>query len=166
MPPSQRSSAPSPRDRRGLCKIPIIGGDLVVHVPLQMGRPGSFRGLRTHETAASPVGGRREDDPRSARCFENLTVDLARREVTSGDLPCDLTALEFDLLSALASAPGRVFTRRQLVERVWGWGFFGDERLVDVHIRNLGTALDDDVSDAQVIGTVRGVGCKLLADRR
>lgn len=53
-----------------------------------------------------------------------------------------------------------------MVERVWGWGFFGDERLVDVHIRNLGTALDDDVSDAQVIGTVRGVGCKLLADRR
>ena len=98
--------------------------------------------------------------------FENLTVDLARREVTSSDNPCDLTALEFDLLSALASAPGRVFTRRQLVERVWGWDFFGDERVVDVHIRNLRKALGDDASDPQVIGTVRGVGYKLLTDRR
>lgn len=95
--------------------------------------------------------------------FDNLTVDLARREVTRGDTACDLTALEFDLLSALASAPGRVFTRRQLVERVWGWDFFGDERVVDVHIRNLRKALEDDASDPQVVGTVRGVGYKLVA---
>jgi DNA-binding response OmpR family regulator len=59
-----------------------------------------------------------------------------------------------------------VFTRRQLVERVWRWDFFGDERVVDVHIRNLRKALDDDASDPQVIGTVRGVGYKLLADRQ
>lgn len=98
--------------------------------------------------------------------FENLTVDQARREVTRGSHLCDLTALEFDLLSAMASAPGRVFTRRQLVERVWGWDFFGDERVVDVHIRNLRKALGDDASDPQVIGTVRGVGYKLLTDRR
>jgi DNA-binding response OmpR family regulator len=98
--------------------------------------------------------------------FENLTVDLARREVTRADTLCELAALEFDLLSALASAPGRVFTRRQLVERVWGWDFFGDERVVDVHIRNLRKTLGDDASDPQVIGTVRGVGYKLVADRR
>ncbi|MDR9451909.1 MAG: response regulator transcription factor, partial [Acidimicrobiia bacterium] len=98
--------------------------------------------------------------------FDNLTVDLARREVTRGDTTCDLTALEFDLLGALASAPGRVFTRRQLVERVWGWDFFGDERVVDVHIRNLRKALGDDASDPEVIGTVRGVGYKLVAERR
>jgi DNA-binding response OmpR family regulator len=98
--------------------------------------------------------------------FDDLTVDLARREVTRGDRTCDLTALEFDLLGALTSAPGRVFTRRQLVERVWGWDFFGDERVVDVHIRNLRKALGDDASDPQVIGTVRGVGYKLVADRR
>jgi DNA-binding response OmpR family regulator len=98
--------------------------------------------------------------------FDDLTVDLARREVTRRGAVCDLTALEFDLLSALASAPGRVFTRRQLVERVWGWDFFGDERVVDVHIRNLRKALDDSASDPRVIGTVRGVGYKLLLDRR
>lgn len=97
--------------------------------------------------------------------FENLTVDLAKREVTRDETPCDLTALEFDLLAAMASSPGRVFSRRQLVERVWGWDFFGDERVVDVHIRNLRKALRDDASDPQVIGTVRGVGYKLVADR-
>ena len=98
--------------------------------------------------------------------FEDLTVDLARREVTRGEIVCDLTALEFDLLGALASAPGRVFSRRQLVERVWGWDFFGDERVVDVHIRNLRKALDDNAADPRVIGTVRGVGYKLLLERR
>lgn len=98
--------------------------------------------------------------------FSGLTIDLGRREVLRGDDSCDLTALEFDLLAALASAPGRVFSRRQLIERVWGWDFFGDERVVDVHIRNLRRALDDDASDPKVIGTVRGVGYKLVADRR
>lgn len=98
--------------------------------------------------------------------FESLTVDLARREVTRDQTPCDLTALEFDLLAAMAASPGRVFSRRQLVERVWGWDFFGDERVVDVHIRNLRKALGDDATDPQVIGTVRGVGYKLVADRR
>ena len=98
--------------------------------------------------------------------FENLTVDLAKREVTRGKTACELTALEFDLLAAMASAPGRVFSRRQLVERVWGWDFFGDERVVDVHIRNLRKALGDDAADPDVIGTVRGVGYKLVAERR
>ncbi len=98
--------------------------------------------------------------------FENLTVDLSKREVTRGKTTCDLTALEFDLLAAMASSPGRVFSRRQLVERVWGWDFFGDERVVDVHIRNLRKALGDNAADPEVIGTVRGVGYKLVADRR
>ncbi len=56
-----------------------------------------------------------------------------------------------------------MFTRRQLVERVWGWDFFGDERIVDAHIRNLRKALDDDATDPDVIGTVRSVGYKLVA---
>ena len=76
-----------------------------------------------------------------------------------------LSALEFDLLAALASAPGRVFTRRQLIDRAWGWDFFGDERVVDVHIRKLRRALGDDATDPTIIGTVRGVGYKLLVSR-
>jgi DNA-binding response OmpR family regulator len=89
-------------------------------------------------------------------------IDHGRRLVTHSGTPVDLTVLEFDLLSALASAPGRVFTRRQLLERVWGWDFFGDERVVDVHIRNLRQALNDDAQNPKVIATVRGVGYRLL----
>jgi DNA-binding response OmpR family regulator len=93
-----------------------------------------------------------------------LRVDAARRLVTLAGSPVELTVLEFDLLATLASAPGRVFTRRQLLERVWGWDFFGDERVVDVHIRNLRRALGDDAQNPRVVATVRGVGYKLVED--
>ncbi len=91
-----------------------------------------------------------------------LHIDNGRRLVTHSGSPVDLTVLEFDLLTALASAPGRVFTRRQLLERVWGWDFFGDERVVDVHIRNLRQAMGDDAHNPKVIDTVRGVGYRLM----
>jgi DNA-binding response OmpR family regulator len=74
----------------------------------------------------------------------------------------ELTSLEFDLLAALTSAPGRVFTRRQLIERVWGWDFFGDDRIVDVHVRNIRKALGDPADAPRFIGTVRGVGYKFV----
>ena len=95
--------------------------------------------------------------------FEEITVDLARRQVMTDSRSVELSALEFDLLAALASAPGRVFTRGQLLERVWGWDYFGSERVVDVHIGNLRKILDDDASDPRIIGTVRGVGYKFVA---
>ena len=74
----------------------------------------------------------------------------------------ELSALEFDLLVALAQAPGRVLTRRQLLEQVWGWDFFGDERVVDVHIRSIRRALGDPADAPQLVGTVRGVGYRFL----
>ena len=74
----------------------------------------------------------------------------------------DVRGLEFDLLAALASAPGRVFSRRQLLERVWGYDYYGDERVVDVHIRSLRKALGDDADAPRFVATVRGVGYKLL----
>ena len=95
--------------------------------------------------------------------FDGLSVDEARREVLVDGAPATLTALEFDLLGALASAPGRVFTRRQLIERVWGWDFYGEERIVDVHVRNLRKALGDPADAPRFISTVRGVGYKLTA---
>jgi DNA-binding response OmpR family regulator len=94
--------------------------------------------------------------------FDGLTIDSARREVTRNDTSVELSALEFDLLVALARAPGRVLTRRQLLEQVWGWDFFGDERVVDVHIRSIRKALGDPADDPQLIGTVRGVGYRFL----
>jgi DNA-binding response OmpR family regulator len=94
--------------------------------------------------------------------FGGLTIDRAGREVTRDGTPATLSTLEFDLLAALADAPGRVFSRRQLLERVWDYDFFGDERVVDVHIRNLRARLGDDASEPQLIATVRGVGYKFI----
>lgn len=95
--------------------------------------------------------------------FARLALDLAGRWVRVDEEVVELSALEFDLLAALASAPGRVFTRAQLLERVWGWDYFGPERVVDVHIGNIRKVLGDDAADPRFIGTVRGVGYRFLA---
>ncbi len=95
--------------------------------------------------------------------FADLTIDPSGRQVTVDGANVGLSALEFDLLAALASAPGRVFTREQLLERVWGWDYFGADRVVDVHIGNLRKTLRDDASDPRFIATVRGVGYKFVA---
>lgn len=98
--------------------------------------------------------------------FPGLTVNPARREVTVDGEAVALTALDFDLLLALAEAPGRVFSRTQLLEKVWGYDFYGDERVVDVHVRTMRSALGDDAQQPHIIGTVRGVGYKFLPERR
>ena len=92
--------------------------------------------------------------------FAGLTLDRDAREVRVDGTAVNLSALEFDVLAALADAPGRVFSRRQLLERVWGYDFFGDERVVDVHIRSLRARLGDDAANPRLIATVRGVGYK------
>jgi DNA-binding response OmpR family regulator len=94
--------------------------------------------------------------------FDGLVIDLERREITNEAGPVTLSALEFDLLVALASAPGRVFSRAQLLEEVWGYDFYGDERVVDTHIRSMRAALGDEAANPGIIGTVRGVGYKFL----
>ena len=94
--------------------------------------------------------------------FDGLTLDPAGREVEANGAPVLLSSLEFDLLAALAGAPGRVFSRAQLLERVWGYDFYGDERVVDVHIRSLRARLGDDAGHPHLIATVRGVGYKFV----
>lgn len=94
--------------------------------------------------------------------FGQLRIDTERHEVLIEGRPVQLSALEFDLLAALSTKPGRVFTRRQLLERVWGFDYFGDERVVDVHIRNLRRVLGDEADAPRWIATVRGVGYKFL----
>jgi len=110
---------------------------------------------------------RRRSDPLPAADdqvlrFSGLAIDVLRREVSTDAGPVTLSALDFDLLLALASAPGRVYSRSQLLERVWGYDFYGDERVVDVHIRSIRSALDDDANSPAIIGTARGVGYKFL----
>ena len=102
-------------------------------------------------------GGRARDETLR---FDDLTIDPATREVTLAGRPVTLSALDFDLLLALAGKPGRVFSRAQLLEQVWGYAFYGDERVVDVHIRTIRAALGDD--GTALVGTVRGVGYRFL----
>lgn len=92
--------------------------------------------------------------------FDDFTVDPERREVQYHGEPVVLTALEFDLLYTLAATPGRVFTREQLLERVWGFDFDGVDRVVDVHVSLLRRKLRDDSAEPLLIQTVRGVGYK------
>ncbi len=94
--------------------------------------------------------------------FDGLSIDPQRREVLVAAMPVELSALDFDLLWALANSPGRVYSRAQLLEKVWGYDFYGDDRVVDVHIRSLRAALGDDAARPGIIGTVRGVGYKFL----
>ena len=85
--------------------------------------------------------------------YRDLTVDLDTREALLDGTPLDLTAREFDLLHTFLAAPGRVFTREMLLARLWGYDFYGDERIVDSHVKNLRHKLKRDY-----IETVRGVG--------
>jgi DNA-binding response OmpR family regulator len=84
--------------------------------------------------------------------------------VRRGDEPLSLTRTEFRLLTTLASKPGRVFSREQLLSEVWGYDYFGDARLVDVHIRRLRTKVEEDPHDPRLIQTVRGMGYKVAED--
>jgi DNA-binding response OmpR family regulator len=90
-----------------------------------------------------------------------LVLREARGTVHRGDEQLPLTLTEFRLLCELAAAPGRVFSRQALLERVWEHGFFGDERLVDVHVRRLRTKVERDPSAPELVVTVRGLGYRL-----
>jgi two-component system alkaline phosphatase synthesis response regulator PhoP len=86
--------------------------------------------------------------------FRHLRVDIDARQVTVDDQPVELTAIEFDLLRVLAENHGRVLTREQLLEKVWGGAYFGEMRVVDVHLGHVRQKL----GGGEFVATVRGVG--------
>jgi DNA-binding response OmpR family regulator len=90
-----------------------------------------------------------------------LVLREERGTVHRGEQQVPLTLTEFRLLCELAAAPGRVFSRQLLLERVWEHGFFGDERIVDVHIRRLRTKVELDPGAPRIVVTVRGLGYRL-----
>jgi DNA-binding response OmpR family regulator len=94
--------------------------------------------------------------------FGDLLLDHERRAVTVAGVPVPLTTLEFTLLATLAAHPGRVFTRAQVLERVWGTDYFGDEHVVDVHMVHLRKKLGDDAAAPRYIETVRGAGYRFV----
>ena len=93
----------------------------------------------------------------------SLRIDPDSRQVWKAGQPVELTTTEFDILHALARHVGRVLSREQLIEQVWGYDYYGDERVVDVHIGRLRKKLDDDAGKPETIVTVRGVGYRLEA---
>ena len=102
------------------------------------------------------------EQPATIQRFDDLAIDESRHEVTVAGQLVPLTPLEFKLLTTLAAYPGRVFTRDQLLEQVWGPNYFGDDHVVDVHVGNLRKKLADRAA-SRYIETVRGVGYRFAA---
>jgi DNA-binding response OmpR family regulator len=109
--------------------------------------------LRRADPASSP--GRR-------LTYGDLTISMDDGVVELAGHPIALTRTEFRLLAELAMARGALRSREQLLERVWGYGYFGDSRLVDVHIRRLRTKVEHDPANPRHVVTARGLGYRLV----
>lgn len=124
---------------------PFSPRELVVRVQAMLRRPRVDRGRL----------------PEGTRQFGPLTIDPMAREVTIDGELVQLTKLEFDLLDTLSAEPRVVFSRQQLLDRVWGSAQYRDEHVVAVHIANLRRKLGDDPDDPHYVRTVRGVGYRM-----
>lgn len=90
--------------------------------------------------------------------FDELTIDLEGHVIRIHQEQVSLTTTEYQLVTMLATAPGRLYTRAQLLDHVWGGSYYGDDHVVDVHIANARRKLKDDPSNPRFIETVRGAG--------
>lgn len=111
--------------------------------------------LRRPRTSVQP------GEESQARVIGELSLDPQSREVHLGQTPVELTRTEFDLLDALSERPKLAYSRRQLIERVWGSDWVGDEHLVDIHIVHIRQKLGDDPAAPRYIMTLRGVGYRM-----
>lgn len=94
--------------------------------------------------------------------FDAISLNLKTHVVRVADEPIDMTLREFDILHELMRSPGEVVTRKALIDKLWGYDFYGDTRIVDTHMKNIRKKL----GDSDCIETVRGVGYKLRTDLR
>ncbi len=90
--------------------------------------------------------------------FPGLEVDLFRRRVLSGGNQVELTAKEFEVLALLASHPGRVYSREQIMRHLWDGDFFGEPRAADVHVQHIRSKIEPDPKNPRYVQTVRGIG--------
>jgi DNA-binding response OmpR family regulator len=123
-------------------------------------KPFSIREFRSRvrallRRAATPRPPAPDEDVISA---DGLVIDVPKRTVEVGGRPVQLTYVEFELLRTLASHPGRVYTRRMLLESLWGGSDYREPRTIDVHVRHLREKLEQDPREPEFILTVRGVG--------
>jgi len=145
---------------------PFSPRELIARITAMLRRP---RGsailappLALHDPAQHAVRDSAEEGS-SRAVFPDIVLDVEGRHICSCGLPVELTRTEFDLFATLAAHPRLAFTRRQLLDQVWGEGWFGDEHVVDVHIAHLRAKLGDDANEPRFIRTVRGVGYGLGA---
>ncbi len=103
----------------------------------------------------------RAPEPRVHIEVGDLQIAPQDGTVTRDGEPVNLTRTEFRLLCELATEPGRVLSREELLERVWGYDYFGDSRLVDVHVRRLRKKVEEDPGNPTVVTTVRGMGYRV-----
>jgi two-component system, OmpR family, alkaline phosphatase synthesis response regulator PhoP len=102
--------------------------------------------------------GRGDPARESVMTFRQLRIDGSARRVWKRDAEIELTAIEFGLLVALAQHRGQVLSREQLIEHVWGYDYYGDERVADVHVGRVRKKLEDDPANPTLIVTIRGAG--------
>jgi DNA-binding response OmpR family regulator len=123
-------------------------------------KPFSMREFRSRVKAALRRAGmvQPESDEDGAVEVRGLRIDPAKRAVVRNGEPVATTFVEFEILTALARSPGRVFTRDMLLARVWGDSAYRDPRTIDVHIRHLREKIEADPKEPEYLFTVRGVG--------
>ncbi len=123
-------------------------------------KPFSLREFRSRVKAALRRAALARTDPADEAPIStlDLVIDPVKRSVEIRGEIVPITFVEFEILSALARSPGRVFTRDMLLTRVWGDSAYRDPRTIDVHIRHLREKLETDAKDPEYLFTVRGVG--------
>src|SRR3954468_24761219 len=123
-------------------------------------KPFSLREFRSRVKAALRRGGmnRRDEDGDELVESHELRIDPAKRSVELRGAGVQTTFVEFEILHALATSPGRVWTRDMLLTRIWGDSAYRDPRTIDVHIRHLREKLEQDAKQPEYLFTVRGVG--------
>ena len=126
-------------------------------------KPFSMRELTARVRALLRRSSRVEGETEILRAAD-IVLDWSGRIVTVGEKRVDLTPSEFDLLATLMSAPGRTFSRLDLLERIQGDAYDGYQRTIDVHVRNLRTKIEPDPSHPRYVESVYGVGYRFAAD--
>jgi len=123
-------------------------------------KPFSIREFRSRVRALLRRAAAPRDDAGSTEVIQSdgLRIDLAKREVEARGTSVQLTYVEFELLRTLAAHPGRVYTREQLLQALWGGSDYREPRTIDVHVRHLREKLEQDAKEPEFILTVRGVG--------
>jgi DNA-binding response OmpR family regulator len=165
------------RRLRAQSAVPIImltarGDELDKVMGLELGaddyitKPFSIREFRSRVRALLRRAAAPRHDATQAEVIasDGLAIDLARRVVERDSAPVALTYVEFELLRVLASSRGRPFTRKELLQELWGGSEYRDPRTIDVHVRHLREKLERDPKDPQLIQTVRSVGYRFAEE--